>query len=87
MNFLREIFKRPKVSKFDVFIDEFTLSPLNGGSNRYFLTHVKQCNRQMSTNMLWPILLNKMFSRLQSMSRKLKCSVTVISQTLHGIFQ
>ena len=49
-NFLLEI----KTKSFDFcrFVDEFTLSSLNSVSNRYFLTHLKQCSCQMTTSMV-----------------------------------
>ena len=48
LNFLREIMA--KFFESSHFI-EFTLSPLNGVSNRYYLAHLKQCSCPMSTNM------------------------------------
>ena len=78
--------QRTKFSHFDVLINVFTTSPLNGVSSRFLLNHIIN-NCVMSSNTFRHIMLNGTSSRLQSTSRKIKSNVTVISQMRRSIFQ
>ena len=56
LNFLREI--KHQICTICRFIKIFTLSHLNGGSNRYFLNRIYKLSELMPSNMFRKILLN-----------------------------
>ena len=68
-------------SQFDVFINAFTLSLLNGISSRYIVNNINKNNCLMPSNTFRQIMLNETSSPLQSTSRKIESNVTVISQS------
>ena len=51
-----------KFSQFDVFINAFTPSHLNGVSSRFFLNHINKYNCLMSSNTFRQILLYETYS-------------------------
>ena len=62
LNFLREI--KDRFSQFDVFINAFTLSPLNGVSSRFFLSLNDKFNCLVPSNTFRKVMLNETSSWL-----------------------